>query len=159
MLTFATLVLYGLHGQLAISYRAESIEPIARGDMAEGTQRAWELRCWAPTSPRPGDGVTTDELVTLVGATFRTIRYCLGDGRSSATIQRLHCTSGGAVAGLPNSQPLTVHLKDWTGRAMADGVFLQALHISTGELLAITRGLQQGIEAIAKSKEELSRAL
>ena len=88
MRTFSTLVLHERHGQPAIGYRAETIDQIARGDMAEGTHGAWELRCWTLASQSPGYGVTADELVALVGSIFRMINYCLGGNGPSA------CPSG-----------------------------------------------------------------
>ncbi len=153
MRTFSTLVLHERHGQPAIGYRAETIDQIARGDMAEGTHGAWELRCWTLASQSPGYGVTADELVALVGSIFRMINYCLGGNGPSDTTQRFHCSQNGAVVDLSGSQPLPEHLTVWGNKTTLNDVFLQARNIGTEQLQAIGHVLQQEIEAMVKAKD------
>src|SRR5690606_8556535 len=117
MHTFSTLVLYERHGRAAIGYRAETIDQIARGDIAEGSRGAWELRCWTPANELPRHGVTADELTALMNATSRTIRYCIGNIRPSDAVQRFHCGHRGMVADLPASLPLPEHLALWSSEA------------------------------------------
>lgn len=155
MRTFATLVLYERHGHPAIGYRAETIDQIAHGDMAEGTHGAWELRCWTPAGPRPGFGVRTHELVALVGATFRVIDHCLGGNGPSEAVRRFHCAGEGVVSDLPGTRPLHEHLMAWSDQAASNDVFLQARGGDTARLQAIGHQLQQEIEAMAKVNDEL----
>ena len=154
MLSLATLVLYERHGQPDIAYRVETVDQIAQGDMAGGTNGAWELRCWTPAGQRPGYGVRASELVALMSATFRVINHCLGDNTLSEIIRRFHC-AGGAVIDLPCSQPLHEHLTDWSNQAGPNDVFLQARHVDIKQFQAIGNHLQQEIEAMAKVRDEL----
>lgn len=156
MLTFATLVLYERHGQPAIAYRAETIEQVTRSNMVEETYGAWELRCWMLVNGRSCRGVKSAELFALLDASFWTISYCLFNGDSLDKTQRFNCASCGTITGLPSSQPLPEHLKDWSSEAAPHEVFLQALHISTDELQAIVRGTQREIVAMAELKGKLA---
>lgn len=155
MRMFATLVLYERHGQPAIGYRAETIDQIAHGDMAEGTHGAWELRCWTPTDAPPRYGVSGDELVALVGATFEVIDHFLGDGSPPEAVRRFHCAHGGAVIDLTDSKPLHEHLVDWSIEAAVNDVFLQTRQVDNAKLQAIRNQLQREIEAMATVRDEL----
>lgn len=155
MCTFATLVLYERHGQPHIGYRAETIDQIAWGDVAEGNNGAWELRCWTSTGASPRYGVTGSELVALIGATVRVVEHCLGNGAPPDSVRRFHCAHGGAVTGLPSNQPLPEHLGDWIRGAAEMDVFLQTLSVGTNELIAIAHTLQLEIEAMAQLESEL----
>lgn len=155
MRMFATLVLYERHGQPAIGYRAETIDQIAHGDVAEGTHGAWELRCWTPTDARPRYGVLGDELVALVDATFEVIDHFLGDGNPPEAVRRFHCARGGAVIDLPGSKPLPEHLADWSNETALNDVFLQTRHVDNAKLQTIRNHLQREIEAMATVRDEL----
>lgn len=153
----ATLVLYERHGHPAVGYRTETIDQIAHGDVAEGTRGAWELRCWTLAGGSSGYGVASDELVALVSAVFRTIRYCLDNARPLAAIQRFHCSGGGIVGGLPGCSPLAEHLAIWSKSVASNDVFLQARNVSTEQLRSSEHGLRREITAMAKVKDELFR--
>ncbi len=155
MHTFSTLVLYERHGRAAIGYRAEMIDQIARGDIAEGSRGAWELRCWTPANESPRHGVTADELTALVNAVFRTTSYCVGNSRPSNVVQRFHCGHSGFVVDLPDSLPLAEHLALWSNDAKLNDAFLQARHLDTDQLFAVRHELQQEIEAMVSVKDEL----
>lgn len=155
MRTFATLVLYERHGQPAMGYRAETIDQIVHGDMAEGTHGAWELRCWTPAGPQPSYGVRAQELVALVGATFRVIDHCLRDNGPLEAIRRFHCVRDSVVADLPSSRPLHEHLMAWSDQAASNDVFLQIRGADTARLQAIGHQLQREIEAMVKVNDEL----
>lgn len=155
MRTFATLVLHEQNGQPAIGYRAETISQIARGDLAEGTQAAWELRCWTPVITRLGHGVKSDELVALVGATFRLIDHCLGDGTPLDMVRRFQCAGDGVVTGIPGMHPLDEHLMIWSNQAALNDVFLQTRQVSIAQLQTTGQQLQRAIEEIADIKDEV----
>lgn len=156
MRNFATLVLYERHEHPAIGYRAETIDQITNGDLAEGTLGAWELRCWTPANKASGYGVTSDGLVALMGAVFRTIRHCFDEPCSLKLIQRFHCSADEAVAELPEALPLVEHLTIWADAAAMNDVFLQIRNISIEQLLAIENELQREIAVMVKFKDELS---
>ena len=155
MPSFATLVLYERHGHPAIGYRGETIDQIARGDVAEGTHGAWELRCWTPAGKLSSCGVSSDELVALVNAVFRTINRCTGNERPSDGIQRFQCNHVGAVVDIPGGLPLAEHLTIWSKSAASNDVLLQARHVGAEQFQAVGHGLQREIEAMAKVKNEL----
>lgn len=157
MSTFATLVLYERHGHPAIGYRTETIDQIAHGEMAEGTRGAWELRCWTPANPRPGYGVTADELVALLGATFRTISHCFDGSRAPDAIQRFHCGPDGAVVDLPSGAPLAEHLANWATGAKPNAAFLQTRQTGTDQLRSIEQALQLELEAMMTTRDELTK--
>lgn len=152
---FATLVLYERHGQPAIGYRAETIDQIAHGDVAEGTHGAWELRCWTPSGAPPRYGVSAAELVALVGATFNAIDHFLDDGNPPEAVRRVHCAHGGAIIDLTDSKPLHEHLVDWSNEAAVNDVFLQTRHVDNAKFQAIRNQLQLEIEAMAAVRDEL----
>lgn len=146
MRTLATLVLHEQNGQPAIGYRAETISQIACGDLAEGTQAEWELRCWTPVLTRPGHGLKAKELVVLFGATFRLIEHCLGYGTPSDAVRRLQCDGNGTVTAIPNMQPLHDHLMIWSNQATLNDVFLQTRHVDIAQLQSTGQYLQRIIE-------------
>lgn len=155
MRTFATFVIYERHGQPAIGYRAETIDQIANGDVAEGTHGSWELRCWTCAGESPRYGVSASELAALISATFRVIDHCLADGSRLEAIHRFQCFPGGAASGLPASRPLPEHLEDWSNQAALSAVFLQIQKVGVQQLRAIEKLLQREVEAMVKIRDEL----
>lgn len=153
---FATLVLYERHGHTAIGYRAETMDQIAQGDVAEGTRGAWELRCWTPTGESSVPGISSGELVTLINATSRTISECLGEGHPLDATQRFHCLGGGKVIRLPGNSFLAEHLASWSKSARTNDVFLQTSHLNTEKLHVIGNHLQREIASMVRLKDELA---
>ncbi|WP_129134648.1 hypothetical protein [Luteimonas sp. YGD11-2] len=155
MPTLATLVLHAKNGQPSIGYRTETLSQIACGDLAEGTQAAWEMRCWTPGGARLGHGVKAVELVALVGATFRVINHCFGDGTLREAVRRFNCAANGIVTEIPNKQALDDHLMIWSNQAAQNDVFLQTREVGIAQIQAIGQQLQRAIEKVAEVRDEV----
>lgn len=98
MHTLETIVLYERYGY---PYGGETIDQITRGDVAEETRGAWELRCWTLARGSSHYGVTSDELIVLFGATFRTISFCLGGDRISDAVRSSAAPTIGSLSICP----------------------------------------------------------